>query len=161
MSAPRRRGALVNGEPLTADRIAIGTARTVQADAVRARLATRGLTGLTVDTANRLQGREFDVTLVWHPLSGRQDASAFHLETGRLCVLLSRHRFACIVVARAGIRDLLDRHPRGSPVYLDVPPKFPDGWRAHQVVMGWLERGGAPGAEYLITHERVIVDGRP
>ncbi|MFF4884748.1 AAA family ATPase [Streptomyces nigra] len=135
------RGALVNGEPLTMDRIAIGTARTVQAEAVRKRLAARGLTGITVDTANRLQGREFDVTLVWHPLSGRHDASAFHLETGRLCVLLSRHRFACIVVARAGIRDLLDRHPRSSPVYLDVPPKFPDGWRAHQVVMGRLERG--------------------
>lgn len=135
------RGALVNGEPLTEARIAIGAARTVQADAVRTRLADRGLTGITVDTANRLQGREFDVTLVWHPLSGRHDASAFHLETGRLCVLLSRHRFACIVVARAGIRDLLDRHPRSSPVYLDVPPKFPDGWRAHQVVMGHLERG--------------------
>ncbi|WCH91215.1 AAA family ATPase [Streptomyces moderatus] len=135
------RGALVNGEILTEARIAIGAARTIQADAVRARLAARGLTDITVDTANRLQGREFDVTLVWHPLSGRHDASAFHLETGRLCVLLSRHRFACIVVARAGIRDLLDRHPRSSPVYLDVPPKFPDGWRAHQVVMGRLERG--------------------
>ncbi|MFD5440055.1 AAA family ATPase [Streptomyces tendae] len=136
-----QRGALVNGEPLTASRIAIGAARTVQVEAVRARLDAHGVTGITVDTANRLQGREFDVTLVWHPLSGRQDASAFHLETGRLCVLLSRHRFACLVVARAGIRDLLDRHPRNSPVYLDVPPKFPDGWRAHQVVMGRLERG--------------------
>ncbi|GCD33608.1 helicase [Streptomyces chrestomyceticus JCM 4735] len=135
------RGALVNGERLTADRFAIGTARTVQADAVRSRLAACGLTGITVDTANRLQGREFDVTLVWHPLSGRQDASTFHLETGRLCVLLSRHRFACIVVARAGIRDLLDQHPRSNLVYLDVPPKFPDGWRAHQVVMGRLEQG--------------------
>jgi hypothetical protein len=134
------RGALVNGEPLTESRIAIGAARTIQADAVRALLVARGHADITVDTANRLQGREFDVTLVWHPLSGRQDASAFHLETGRLCVLLSRHRFACIVVARAGIRDLLDRHPRSSPVYLDVPPKFPDGWRAHQVVMEHLER---------------------
>ncbi|MFD6322722.1 AAA domain-containing protein [Streptomyces sp. NPDC058442] len=90
--------ALVNGEILTASRIAIGTARTVQADAVRSRLTARGLTGITVDTANRLQGREFDVTLARHPLSGRQDASDFHLETDRLCVLLSRHRFACIVV---------------------------------------------------------------
>lgn len=138
------RGALVNGEPLTEPRIAIGAARTIQADSVRSRLETRGLTGITVDTANRLQGREFDVTLVWHPLSGRQDASAFHLETGRLCVLLSRHRFACIVVARAGITDLLDRHPRSSPVYLDVPPKFPDGWRAHQVVMDYLEKQARP-----------------
>ncbi|MGW0694589.1 hypothetical protein [Streptomyces sp. NPDC002738] len=47
-----------------------------------------------MDTANHFQGREFDVTLVWHPLSGRQDVSAFRLETGQLCVLLSRHRFA-------------------------------------------------------------------
>ncbi|GJF32551.1 helicase [Kitasatospora sp. NE20-6] len=133
------RGAMVNGEPLTESRIAIGAARTTQVNAVRARLADRGLTRITVDTANRLQGREFDVTLVWHPLSGRADASAFHMETGRLCVLLSRHRFACIVVARAGITDLLDRHPRSSPVHLDVQPKFPDGWRAHQVVMAQLE----------------------
>ncbi|MFH9610188.1 AAA family ATPase [Streptomyces sp. NPDC017448] len=138
------RGALVNGEPLIESRIAIGAARTIQADSVRSRLEKRGLTDITVDTANRLQGREFDVTLVWHPLSGRQDASAFHLETGRLCVLLSRHRFACIVVARAGITDLLDRHPRSSPVYLDVPPKFPDGWRAHQVVMNYLEKQARP-----------------
>ncbi|WP_406097622.1 AAA family ATPase [Kitasatospora purpeofusca] len=134
------RGALVNGEPLVQSRIAIGAARTIQVDAVRARLKERGLTEITVDTANRLQGREFDVTLVWHPLSGRPDASAFHMETGRLCVLLSRHRFACIVVARAGITDLLDRHPRTSPIHLDVQPKFPDGWRAHQVVMTYLER---------------------
>ncbi|MFE0136555.1 hypothetical protein ACFWY6_34080 [Streptomyces sp. NPDC059037] len=105
----------MNGEPLTESRIAIGAARTIQADSVRSRLEKRGLTGITVDTANRLQGREFDVTLVWHPLSGRQDVSAFHLETGRLCVLLSRHRFACIVVARAGITDLLYRHSRSSP----------------------------------------------
>ncbi|MFF2205153.1 AAA family ATPase [Streptomyces sp. NPDC058145] len=138
------RGALVNGEPLAESRIAIGAARTIQADAVRAQLEKWRLTDITVDTANRLQGREFDVTLVWHPLSGRQDASAFHLETGRLCVLLSRHRFACIVVARAGITDLLDRHPRSSPVYLDVPPKFPDGWRAHQVVMDYLENEARP-----------------
>ncbi|MEU5425267.1 AAA family ATPase [Streptomyces olivoreticuli] len=138
------RGTLVNGEPLAESRIAIGAARTVQAEAVRSRLAERGLTAVTVDTANRLQGREFDVTLVWHPLSGRQDASAFHLETGRLCVLLSRHRFACIVVARAGITDLLDRHPRSSPVYLDVPPKFPDGWRAHQEVMQHLKDVAVP-----------------
>jgi energy-coupling factor transporter ATP-binding protein EcfA2 len=134
------RGATADGTPLTESRVAIGTARTVQADAVRLRLAGLGLTSITVDTANRLQGREFDVTLVWHPLSGRQDAGAFHLETGRLCVLLSRHRHACVVVARAGIRDLLDRHPSTRPVRLDVPPKFPDGWRAHQTVMRHLDR---------------------
>ncbi|MFF1798670.1 AAA family ATPase, partial [Kitasatospora sp. NPDC058263] len=134
------RGALIDGSPLAEDRIAVGVARTVQADVVRRALTERGLTRITVDTANRLQGREFDVTLVWHPLSGRVDLSAFHLEAGRLCVLLSRHRYACIVVARAGIRDILDRHPTTRPVHLDVKPKFPDGWRAHQTVMAHLER---------------------
>ncbi|MCG6493918.1 AAA family ATPase [Kitasatospora sp. A2-31] len=134
------RGALTDGSLLVEDRIAIGAARTLQVNAVRRALAERGLSRITVDTANRLQGREFDVTLVWHPLSGRRDLSAFHLEAGRLCVLLSRHRYACIVVARAGIRDVLDRHPTTRPVHLDVKPKFPDGWRAHQSTMAHLER---------------------
>jgi hypothetical protein len=101
-------------------RIAVGVSHNDQAEAVRTRIALDPrLTGVTVDTANRLQGREFDVTLVWHPLSGRVDASAFHLETGRLCVLLSRHRHACLVFARAGIPELLDRHPSTQPVHLE------------------------------------------
>ncbi|WP_037853133.1 AAA domain-containing protein [Streptomyces sp. NRRL S-340] len=116
--------------PLTADRIAVGTAHRDQAAAVRAALAERGVTDVTVDTANRLQGREFDVTVVLHPLSGRPDATAFHLETGRLCVLASRHRHACIVVCRAGVSELLDDHPSTEPVQLGVTVKFPDGWDA-------------------------------
>jgi hypothetical protein len=128
---------------VTPDRIAIGTAHRDQAAAVRAALATpdraaSGLTDVTVDTANRLQGREYDVTIVLHPLSGRRDATAFHLETGRLCVLLSRHRHACIVVGRSGIADLLDAHPHAEPVRLGVPVKFPDGWAAHQAVLAHL-----------------------
>ncbi|AWZ08764.1 MULTISPECIES: AAA domain-containing protein [unclassified Streptomyces] len=116
--------------PLTADRIAVGTAHRDQASAVRAALAALGVTGVTVDTANRLQGREYDLTVVLHPLSGRPDATAFHLETGRLCVLASRHRHACVVVARAGIAELLDDHPSTEPVQLGVTVKFPDGWEA-------------------------------
>jgi superfamily I DNA and/or RNA helicase len=127
------------GLPVTPDRIAIGTAHRDQAAAVRSALARRGgPAGITVDTANRLQGREYDVTIVLHPLSGRLDASAFHLEAGRLCVLTSRHRHACIVVARAGIQDLLDAHPSTEPVHLNVPVKFPDGWEANQAMMTHL-----------------------
>ncbi len=121
---------------MTPDRIAIGTAHRDQAAAVRAALARRGgPAGITVDTANRLQGREYDVTIVLHPLSGRLDATAFHLEAGRLCVLTSRHRHACIVVARAGIQELLDAHPSTEPVHLNVPAKFPDGWEANQSML--------------------------
>ncbi|MCW3845210.1 helicase, partial [Micromonospora yasonensis] len=87
-------------------------------------------------------GREYDVTIVLHPLSGRRDATAFHLESGRLCVLASRHRHACIVVARAGIPELLDAHPSTERVHLDVPVKFPDGWEANQTVLAHLAGHG-------------------
>ena len=126
--------------PVTADRIAIGVTRTVQTAAVKRALRELGVTGVVVDTANRLQGREFDVTIMLHPLSGRRDATAFHLEAGRLCVLASRHRHACIVVARAGIPELLDAHPSAEPVHLGVPVKFPDGWEAHQAFMAHLAK---------------------
>ncbi|MFF3597575.1 AAA domain-containing protein [Kitasatospora indigofera] len=133
--------------PLSADRIAVGTAHRDQAAAVRAALVGLGVPvdptagpAVSVDTANRLQGREYDVTVVLHPLSGRPDATAFHLETGRLCVLASRHRHACIVVARAGIAELLDEHPATEPVQLGVTVKFPDGWEAHHAVLAHLAR---------------------
>lgn len=138
-----RRGAVAvseqapGGAPVTADRIAVGAAHRDQAAAVRAHLGAAGA-GITVDTANRLQGREYDVTVVLHPLSGRRDATAFHLESGRLCVLASRHRHACLVVARAGIPELLDAHPSTERLHLDVPVKFPDGWEANQTMLAHL-----------------------
>ncbi|OEU87606.1 helicase [Streptomyces abyssalis] len=136
--------------PLTAARVAVGTAHRDQAAAVRSALAGLGLPGelrvtdVTVDTANRLQGREFDVTVVLHPLSGRPDATAFHLETGRLCVLASRHRHACIVVCRAGVSELLDDHPGTEPVQLGVTVKFPDGWEANHAVLSHLSAHSVP-----------------
>ena len=150
------RGAVAVSEQGThdviADRIAIGVAHRDQAAAVRRALAARAaaypvlsgpgrdVTSVVADTANRLQGREFDLLIMLHPLSGRRDATAFHLEAGRLCVLASRHRHACVVVARAGIPELLDAHPSAEPVHLGVPVKFPDGWEAHQSFMAHLTR---------------------
>jgi hypothetical protein len=135
------RGSVAHDEngshPVTAERIAIGCAHNDQVAAVRAAGVPEGV---TVDTANRLQGREYDVTIVWHPLSGRRDATAFHLESGRLCVLTSRHRHACVVVARAGIAELLDNHPVNPRVQLNVPVKFPEGWAANQSILAHLAR---------------------
>ena len=132
--------AYAGGRSVTAERVAIGASHRDQVAGIRAALDRHGedVRAVTVDTANRLQGREYDVCIVLHPLSGRRDATAFHLETGRLCVLLSRHRHACVVVARAGIPDLLDAHPHTEPVHLGVPVKFPDGWEAHQAVLAHL-----------------------
>lgn len=147
-----QRGTVVRSErdpdevPVTASRIAIGAAHRDQAAAVRRVLHGRGGEAITVDTANRLQGSEYDVVLVLHPLSGRRDATAFHLESGRLCVLTSRHRHACIVVARAGIQELLDAHPPAEPMHINVPAKFPDGWEANQAMLTHLHGHRVPAA---------------
>lgn len=130
-----------NGRLLDSSDIAIGVVHRDQADRVRAALTRTdnpNASHVTVDTANRLQGREYEVVIVVHPLSGRRDATAFHLEAGRLCVLASRHRQACIVVAREGITDLLDNHPSTDPVHLSVHAKFPDGWEANQIMLDKL-----------------------
>jgi hypothetical protein len=62
-----------------------------------------------VDTASRLQGAQFDIAIVVHPLSGRRDATAFHLEAGR-------HPIACAVVLSAAIpAAILAERQNGRP----------------------------------------------
>ena len=70
----------------------------------------RGRVG--VDTPERWQGLERKLMIIVHPLSGVTAPSAFDLETGRLCVMTSRHRAGLVVVARDHIRgDPRDAHP--------------------------------------------------
>ncbi|WP_308167289.1 AAA family ATPase [Catellatospora tritici] len=126
------------GRPLTSADIAVGVVHRDQKAQVEAALQRLGVTGVTVDTANRLQGRQYEVVLAWHPLSGRRDASAFHLEAGRLCVLASRHRQACVVVTRAGITDQLHAYPAAEPVWLGTDPPQVDGWEANRVFLDRL-----------------------
>ncbi len=124
--------------------IAVGVTHRDQRDHVLTGLQdARAKTGLpvndvVVNTANVLQGREFEIVVVWHPLSGRRDASEFHLDAGRLCVLLSRHRQACIVVSRGGIRDQLAGHAPTEPVWLGEMAPVLDGWHAHLTVLDHL-----------------------
>jgi hypothetical protein len=131
-----------DGAPLSADRVAVIAAHNDQVHAVRWALDQRRIDpdSVVVSTANKIQGREYDVVLVWHPLAGRRDATAFHLEAGRMCVMLSRHRHACIVVGRAGATRLLEEFPDSDPVFLDEPEKFPDGWQANHEVLEHLAR---------------------
>jgi hypothetical protein len=128
------------GRALTRDKLAVITAHNDQVHAVRFELSKRGIDqdSIVVSTANKIQGREYDVTFVWHPLAGRRDATSFHLEAGRMCVMLSRHRQACIVVGRAGATRLLEEFPDSDPVFLDEPEKFPDGWEANHTVLEYL-----------------------
>lgn len=113
-------------------RIAVGAARNLQVTRLRSALDRVGLREVVVGTANRLQGLEFDVTVVWHPLSGRAGVDEFYGEAGRMNVLCSRHRHACIVVGRAGVASMLEEaQPMLEPrLGADNDPAF-DGWAAH------------------------------
>lgn len=66
--------------------------------------------GIRVDTPERWQGLERKLMIAVHPLSGVVRPSAFDLETGRLCVMASRHRSGLIVVSRDHVAETLDTH---------------------------------------------------
>jgi hypothetical protein len=120
--------------------IAVGVSHNDQKDLLRALLDSYGLSGVRVDTANRLQGLTFEVVIAWHPLAGAAVTDAFHLDPGRLCVLLTRHRQACIVVGRDSDRTLLEGVPPATPGYLGWDPDpVLDGWDAHEGVFRLLE----------------------
>ncbi len=120
--------------------IAVGVSHNDQKDLLRALLDSCGLSGVRVDTANRLQGLTFEVVVAWHPLAGAAVTDAFHLDPGRLCVLLTRHRQACIVVGRDTDRALLEGVPPATPGYLGFDPDpVLDGWHAHEGAFRLLE----------------------
>jgi hypothetical protein len=127
---------------LTAANVGIVCAHVSQVNAVRERLPSH-LSDVLVETADRFQGLEREITLIHHPLSGRADASEFHLDAGRLCVMLSRHRTACWIVSRAGLRGQLLRYaPSGDRLLgVDEDPEY-EGWRAHMELVSSLESQG-------------------
>jgi hypothetical protein len=124
---------------LLPQRVAVAVSHNDQKDHVRLALDDAGLAAVRVDTANKLQGLEFDVVLAWHPLAGLPQPDGFHLDPGRLCVMLSRHRHACIVVGRAGDADILESVPPPADAWLgyEGSPEV-DGWFSHRVVFDQL-----------------------
>lgn len=91
--------------PVTAADLAVVCAHVTQAAAVRATLADHP--GVLVGTANQLQGLERHAVVVMHPLAGYRDASGFTADTGRACVMLSRHRAHLTVILDDRTRDVL------------------------------------------------------
>jgi hypothetical protein len=126
--------------PLTPADIAVGVSHNDQKDLLRALFDDAGLQSIAVDTANKLQGLTYQVMLVWHPLAGAESPDAFHLDPSRLCVLLTRHRQACIVFGRTSDRELLEGIPPATPGYLgvDTDPVL-DGWDIHEQVFALLD----------------------
>lgn len=120
--------------------VAVVVSHTSQRDLLRVALDEANLAGVTVDTANKVQGLSFEVVVAWHPLAGLLDADEFHLDPGRLCVMLTRHRQACIVVGRATDRRLVEGIPPATPSYVGWDPNPAlEGWYVHEAVLHALE----------------------
>lgn len=141
------RGATIHdqdGQPVavTPDMIGVACAHVAQVNAIRERLG-QDLEDVFVESANRFQGLERPLMFIQHPLSGRADATSFHLDAGRLCVLLSRHRVACWIFGRDGISRQLRRYaPKGDrSLSISDDPEF-DGWNANMTLMHALESHG-------------------
>jgi hypothetical protein len=77
--------------------------------AVQAELAGE-FADIRIATPERWQGLQRAVMIAIHPLSGVMSPSSFDLETGRLCVMASRHQSACIFVTRDHVGETLDTH---------------------------------------------------
>ena len=141
-----RRGARIGDEQgiriLEPGQIGIVCTHVSQVSAIRA-LLPAALADVRVETANRWQGLQADVTLVYHPLSGRGDVGEFHLDAGRLCVMLTRHRVASLVITRGGLQELIERHvPLGERVPgVDDDPEY-QGWRSHRELLRRLDGDG-------------------
>ncbi|MFN2504441.1 MAG: AAA domain-containing protein, partial [Acidimicrobiales bacterium] len=93
--------------PLGQSDVAVICAHVSQVTAVQARLGSE-FPGVMIDTTERHQGLEHEVVVLWLPLAGARGLSAFALDTGRLCVGLSRHRCHLSIVTRHDTRAVLD-----------------------------------------------------
>jgi hypothetical protein len=101
--------------PLTPDDIGLCATHRVMNTFIHLQLDEDLQSRIRVDTPERWQGLERPVMIVVHPLSGVVTPSSFDLETGRLCVMASRHRIGVIVVGRDHVgQTLVDYIPSAA-----------------------------------------------
>jgi hypothetical protein len=108
-----RRGAQVRDDgagarPLRAADVGIASTRRAMNTRIHLALPEPLRREIRVDTPERWQGLECALMVVVHPLSGTLEPAPFDLETGRLCVMASRHRAGLVVATRDHVGDTLD-----------------------------------------------------
>ena len=96
--------------------------------------------GVSVDTPERWQGLQRPIMIVVHPLSSVIDPSDFDLETGRLCVMASRHQVALIIVTRDHIGETLSGFIPEATQAPGQPDVVGRGHAAHLVFWNALMR---------------------
>ena len=118
------------GRQITPGNIGVSTSHRVMNAAVAKELAAWN-GAIRVDTPERWQGLERPMMVVVHPLSGVVDPSAFDLETGRLCVMASRHQAGLVVLARDHVGSTLSNFVPSAGQALGRPDVVGRGHDAH------------------------------
>ena len=99
---------------------------------------------LTIATANKFQGSEKAISIALHPLSGKTEITAFDSDSGRLCVMLSRHTHACFVIHRPGILEMLQANVPNTPRAIgDSIDWSHAGWKSNSDYAAWMKNSGA------------------
>lgn len=102
-----------------------------------------GLRGLVrVDTPERWQGLERPFMVAVHPLSGVLRPSSFDLETGRLCVMASRHLAGLVVIGRDHIQGTLEEFVPSAEQPVGLEDIVGRGHDRHLAFWGELARRG-------------------
>lgn len=86
---------------------------------------------VSIDTPERWQGLERPIMIVLHPLSSVLEPSEFDLETGRLCVMASRHQVGLIIVTRDHVGKTLEDFIPEAAQAPGQPDKVGRGHFAH------------------------------
>ena len=87
---------------------------------------------ITVDTPERWQGLERPIMVVIHPVSGVTEPTAFDLETGRLCVMASRHQVGLILVTRDHLASTLEDLTSAAEQHVGLPDVVGQGQARHE-----------------------------
>lgn len=128
--------------PLTPDDIGVTGSHRVMNSAISAALGPRA-NQIRVDTPERWQGLERAVMIAVHPLSGVAEPSAFDLETGRLCVMASRHQVGFIMLTRNHVGETLRNYVPNAEQAPGRPDRVGRGHDAHLRFWTQLENAGS------------------
>jgi len=119
--------------------IGVAASHRVMVQAVLSSLPEKLRVAVKVDTAERWQGLERELMVVVHPLSSMENPGEFDLETGRLCVMASRHQSGLIVIGRDHIGRTLDGILPSATQPLGRPDAVSRGLRQHREFWGHLD----------------------
>lgn len=107
-----RSNGLITDQVLTDADVAVVVSHNVQASTIQSLLRERSRGGISVGTADRMQGGQWHAVVALDPLVGHLSVSSHQINLGRLCVMASRHMSSLMWVHDGEWEDKLEAASR-------------------------------------------------